>query len=387
LAGYIKKVTKDYFRIYVEAGKDPGTGKRKRVCKTFHGGYREAKMRLAELEVEVKQGVFLQPTGMTVAQYLRWWLEQHSAGRGLAPMTKQSYKFMIENLLATSIGAVKLEELTITHIQAGFVAPAVEKRLSPRTIEYGVKLLRTALKHAVKKYKLIKENPAEMVETPTNHKHKIRVLTSEEMSRLLDAAKDLKEYPIYLTALYTGMRRGEILGLRWKDVDLDKETAMVNQTIQRITGQGLLFKDCPKTESGFRIVDLPASVVNTLRLVKKKQAEHRLLLGPAYGSHNLVFCQVDGKPLDPDAISRAFHALVKQQGLNSFRFHDCRHTHASLLLADGEQLHVVQQRLGHRDATTTANIYGHCIPGDQRKAADRFDSKYGAPESGKKGSL
>ncbi len=383
--GHIKNLGKGKFGLFANAGKNPGTGKRHRIYRTFHGNITGARKELARLETELNQGTFQESTKITVAQYLRWWLEQHSMGGGLAPATVQSYHFLIEKHLIKSLGALKLEELTTMHIQAAYVTPAIKKQLSPRTIEYAVKVLRTALKDAVKKYKFIKENPAEMVETPTKHKHQIRVLTGEEMGKFLAAAKDLREYPIILTALYTGMRRGEILGLRWCDIDFDKATATISQTVQRIIGQGLVFKDCPKTESGFRTIDLPASVLTVLRQVKRKQAEMKLCLGPDYQDRNLIFCLPDGRPFDLPNVSRTFHKLVKEQGLDGFRFHDCRHTHASLLLADGEQLHVVQQRLGHRDATTTANIYGHAIPGQQKAAIDRFESKYGVSEFDKKG--
>jgi integrase len=323
--GSIKNLGKGKFGLFAEAGKNPGTGKRHRIYRTFHGNITGARKELARLETELAQGIFQESTKITVAQYLRWWLEQHSTGKGLAPKTAENYKFLIEKHLIKSLGALKLEELTTMHIQAAYVTPAIKKQLSPRTIEYAVKLLRTALKHAVKKYKFIKENPAEMVETPTKHKRQIRVLTGEEMSKFLAAAKDLREYPIILTALYTGMRRGEILGLRWCDIDFDKATATVSQTVQRIIGKGLVFKDCPKTESGFRAIDLPASVLNALRQAKRKQAEMKLCLGPDYQDRNLVFCLPDGRPLSPDGVSRRFHEYAVAAGFPDVRFHDTRH--------------------------------------------------------------
>jgi integrase len=381
--GSIKEISKGKFGITAEAGKHPATGKRHRKYCTYHGNITGARKELARIETELAQGIFLEPTGITVAKYLRWWLEQHSAAKQLSPKTCESYKDIIERYLIRNLGALKLEELTTAHIQA-FVTEA-NKGLSSRTVEYAVTILKTALKHAAKKHKFIRENPAEMVDMPTHRRHQFRVLTGEEMHRLLTAAADMTEYPVFAMAFYTGMRRGEILGLRWQDVNLDKGTAAVNQTLQPILGQGLVIKDCPKTEAGFRIIDLTAGVVSMLRQVEQKQAEYKLALGTDYKDRGLVFCLYDGRPLDPHNLSRRFHALVKQQGLEGFRFHDTRHTHASLLLADGEQIHVVQQRLGHRDATTTMNLYGHAIPGQQRAAADKFGSKYSMPEFGKKG--
>ena len=205
---------------------------------------------------------------------------------------------------------------------------------------------------------------------------KFQALTVEEAQEFLDFARGHKDYPIIYTALYTGMRQGELLGLHWDDVDITRGVLKVQRTAQWVTGYGRIEKP-PKTEAGRREVDLPETVIKILREVRKQQAEDRLFMAEKYQENNIVFCQENGKPIDNSNLTYRFRRLANAAGLPNLRFHDLRHTHASLMLAAGEQLLVVQQRLGHEKPSTTADIYGHAIPGQQRAAADRFDNLFG----------
>jgi len=219
-------------------------------------------------------------------------------------------------------------------------------------------------------------NPADAVERPRYRRMKFQALTVEEAQEFLDFARGHKDYPIIYTALYTGMRQGELLGLHWDDVDITRGVLKVQRTAQWVTGYGRIEKP-PKTEAGRREVDLPETVIKILREVRKQQAEDRLFMAEKYQENNIVFCQENGKPIDNSNLTYRFRRLANAAGLPNLRFHDLRHTHASLMLAAGEQLLVVQQRLGHEKPSTTADIYGHAIPGQQRAAADRFDNLFG----------
>ena len=150
--------------------------------------------------------------------------------------------------------------------------------------------------------------------------------------------------------------------------------------MQRIVGKGLVTKE-PKTKAGQRTVDLPSTIVTLLSEVKQKQAANKEKLGADYQDNDLVFCLADGRPLDPHGLSRRFHKLTLQAGFPNLRFHDLRHTHATLLFAQGEKVHTVQERLGHEDPSTTISIYGHALPGSQKAAADRFDRAFGDPSN------
>lgn len=370
-SGHVEHRTSDPKRhmIVLDLGRDEN-GKRIRKYIPFRGSKKEAEKELGRLITEAEKGTYIDPTTITVSEYLKWWLEQHEKAKNLAPKTRESYKYLLETHLIPVLGQIPLAKLAPLHIQ-NYVNEKLDK-LSARTVAYSVGILREALKHAVRKWRLIPLNPADAVETPSYKRVKYRALSAEEMQAFLKAAEGSSDYPVIYTALYTGMRRGELLGLRWENVDLTNGVLRIRQQLQRITGQGYITK-APKTEAGAREVALPASVVALLKHIKKDQPEARLRLGPAWQENGLVFCLEDGRPLDPSNFSRRFHKLATDAGFPDLRFHDLRHTHASLMLAAGEELTVVQQRLGHEKPTTTAAIYVHAIPGRQKEAADRFE--------------
>lgn len=374
MPGHLEKRGDKSWYIIVEAGRDPITKKRKRVKQSFQGKKGDAVKEMARLVTELEKGTYIEPGKTTVSEYLLWWVEQHSIGKNLAPKTIVSYRQIITLHLIPALGNIPLSKLQPMHIQQ-FVNKMLQQR-SPRTVAYNLTVLKQALKHAVQKWRLIPYNPADAVERPSYRRVKFQALSIEEVEVFLNKVRDHKDYPIIYTALYTGMRQGELLGLRWDDVDLNRKVIKVQRTAQWVTGLGRIEKP-PKTEAGRREVDLPATVINLFREIKKQQAENRLFMADKYKDNNLVFCQGNGKAIDNSNLTRRFRRLADAKGYEDLRFHDLRHTHASLMLAAGEQLHVVQQRLGHEKPSTTADIYGHAIPGQQRAAADRFDNLFG----------
>lgn len=374
MPGHLEKRGDKSWYIIVEAGRDPITKKRKRIKQSFQGKKGDAEKEMARLVTELEKGTYIEPGKTTVSEYLLWWVEQHSIGKNLAPKTIVSYRQIITLHLIPALGNIPLSKLQPMHIQQ-FVNQMLQKR-SPRTVAYNLTVLKQALKHAVQKWRLIPYNPTDAVERPSYRRVKFQALSIEEVEVFLNKVRDHKDYPIIYTALYTGMRQGELLGLHWDDVDLNRGVIKVQRTAQWVTGLGRIEKP-PKTEAGRREVDLPATVINLFRETKKQQAENRLFMADKYQDNNLVFCQGNGKAIDNSNLTRRFRRLADAKGYEDLRFHDLRHTHASLMLAAGEQLHVVQQRLGHEKPSTTADIYGHAIPGQQRAAADRFDNLFG----------
>ncbi len=373
MAGYIKRKGKNYYELVVEAGKDPATGKRRRISKTFRGHERDARKVLVSLENEMVEGNHITPSKITVGAYLDKWKEEHVTLRSLSPKTVESYEYIIDTHLKKAFGGLMLEKLTPFHIQ-DYIAIVI-RRLSPRTLTYILVVFNMALKAAVR-HRLLRENPMDFVDRPRRaKKKKMRVLTPKEIAILEDAARDSFLWPVVCMALYTGMRRGEILALRWPDVDLEKRIINVKHSMQRIIRRGIVFKE-PKTEAGCRTVEIGPTVISVLRQVRREQLEHRIAYGPDYQNHDLVFCQVNGKPLDPHHMSRRFHRLATSIGLNGFRFHDLRHTHISYLVAQGTPLSTAQERAGHGDLASTV-IYTHSVPGKQREAADRFEITFG----------
>lgn len=232
----IKEIIKNKkYQITVNLGTD-AQGKRLRDRRYFYGGFREAIKEKIRREAEAAARNIAKPSKMTLAEYLRWWLPQHAKAKKLADKTVESYSEMIEGHLIPGLGEILLAKLNTMQIQE-YVNNENEKGLS-RTVHYGITVLRLALKHAWKKYKLIKENPADLVDLPTNEVPQRKALEGKEMIKFLEKAKEQnhRDYHKMVMAFYTGMRRGEILGLHWEDVDLDNAKVVIRWTLQRIKG-------------------------------------------------------------------------------------------------------------------------------------------------------
>jgi len=228
---------------------------------------------------------------------------------------------------------------------------------------------------------LIFRNVTEATKPPRQTKKAFKSLTSEEVQRFLLIAKEDDLFPAFLLGLGTGLQRGEILGLRWQDVDLKAGTIKVTQSLVR-TKAGLKFEP-PKTKMGNRLIPLPEEVLRELKRHKVRQNKIKLALGSAYEDHDLVFAGPLGKPRDPHGFWEHFKRLVKKAGLPSVRVHDLRHTFASLLLERGENPKVVQELLGHSSIAVTMDIYSHVIPGLKEKAVAKLNDilKCGSSET------
>ncbi len=232
------------------------------------------------------------------------------------------------------------------------------------------RLLRAALQQAVR-WQLLARNPADAVDPPRPPKTEMKALTEAETAALLRVAEMSNLYLPILVAVVTGLRRGELLGLRWSDIEFGTGETSVQRTLEQ-TSEGLRFKE-PKTQKASRTVTIPAIAVDALKAHKVHQAERRLMLGPAYEDHGLVFARDDGSPWPPDTFSTAFAVLIRRSSLPHVRFHDLRHSHASQLLRQGVHPKVVSERLGHSSVKTTLDIYSHVVPGMQHDAAVGID--------------
>ena len=200
--------------------------------------------------------------------------------------------------------------------------------------------------------------------------HELRVWNASELQSFLTAISLERLAPAYVLAAHTGMRRGEVLGLRWTDLDTVRKRLSVRQAITTVAYE-LRISDV-KTGTARRTIDLDDPVLARLTAWRKRQAEERLLVGPAYQDHDLVFARPDGKPVHPEYLSRTFDRVLRAAGLRVIRFHDLRHTHATLLLKAGVPVKVVSERLGHASPGFTLNVYQHVLPGMQAAAAVTF---------------
>lgn len=336
---------------------------------------REAQQELAKLVADLARGTYVEPTRLTVAEYLERWLADY-AKPNVAPKTFERYEGIVRNHLIPALGSVPLARLQPLHIQEYYSRALQSGRLdrrpgnlSPTTVLHHHRVLKEALGQAVK-WQVIPRNPADAVEPPRPAAKELRVLTAEQVDRLLEVAKGTPLSMAILLAVATGMRRGEILALRWQDVDLEAGTISVRRALEQ-TKAGLRFKE-PKTAGSRRVVVLPAFAVEALRRHRVVQAEQRLRAGPAWEDHDLVVTTATGRPL-VNNLRRDFRALLASAGLPPVRFHDLRHSHATWLLAQGVHPKVVSERLGHSQVGITLNIYSHVLPAMQREAAEKLD--------------
>jgi integrase len=275
--------------------------------------------------------------------------------------------------LGLGLGEIPLQALTRQAIRALYLRLAQEggKRglLSPKTIHNIYLTLHTALAAAVED-RLLQHNPADGAHKLPKDRPEMKVWSPEEMRAFLESVASDRLFAMWRLAFTSGMRRGELLGLR--DIDLDLQAGELRVAQTRIkTGQGTAYGQ-PKTAKGRRTIALDATTVAALRKHLRAWAEERLAWGPGYQGEDLVFCCEDGSPLDPDVVSQRFERLARHAGLPRIRFHDVRHSYATAALKAGVPTTIVSRRLGHASVSITHDVYQHVLPGMDQDAADRI---------------
>ncbi len=275
------------------------------------------------------------------------------------------------------MGGYELSKLRPLHIQGFYTSAVTSGRkdgkggLSAQTVLHFHRLIHRALGQAVR-WQLLARNPAEAVEPPRPQRTEMRALEDAQIALLLKSLEGSRLHAPVLLAVSTGLRRGELLGLRWSDVDLERGCLTVNRSVEQ-TKQSLRFK-IPKTERSRRMVALPSFTVDMLRAHKREQTEARLKLGPAYQNDDLILPREDGSLWPPDSFSTAFAAFVRRSKLPHVRFHDLRHSHATQLLKQGVHPKIVSERLGHSKVGITLDTYSHVLPSMQEDAARKIDA-------------
>jgi len=341
-------------------------GKRNR--KTIYGKTRkQVADQLKDLLHDEKRGLPVKVERQTVAQFLDRWVED-VVRPSVRPRTYQSYKQLIRLYLGPALGRHQLAKLEPQHVQA-MMNEKLAAGLSPRTVNYQRAILRRALGQAVK-WGQVSRNVAALTEPVRGKTPEIRPLSVPEARKLLAAAHGDRLEALYSVALALGLRQGEALGLRWTDVDLDAGTLTVRYALQRLDGTLQLVE--PKTDQSRRTVALPATVVAGLTAHRDRQAFERAKAGARWRESGLVFTNTLGGPLEPRNVVRHFHALLATAGLPRMRFHDLRHTAATILLAQGVPQRAVMELLGHTQLSTTMR-YTHILPAMRREAADLME--------------
>jgi integrase len=334
---------------------------------------REASVQLKQMQRELEQGTLATGPHQTIGQFLEHWLE-----RVHKPTIRESsyvrYRTILNQHLLPGLGSLQLQRLTPEHIEALYKRKQ-EEGLSARTIRTIHVVLHRALETAIRR-RYIARNVCDDVSLPRLSRHEIQPLTSEQAHTLLAAAQGHRLECLLAVALATGMRRGELLALRWQDVDFEQNSLYVRHTVNLFERRGYIETE-PKTQSSRRSIILPSFVIEALKRHRVRQAEARLKAGFAWEDHGLVFCNTYGRYTDPASLRRLFKGLLKQAGLPDMRFHDLRHSAATILLSMGVPAKVIQELLGHSQISMTLGTYSHVLPGMQQDAMDKWDVWFG----------
>jgi integrase len=342
---------------------------------------REALAELKRLHREFDAGRLVVNAGqMTVADYLDYWLAELLPGTVKAS-TEASYADMTRRHIVPGLGHLSLAKLSRDDIRR-FVRQlgrtksqrrGADQVLSGRTVQYVHSILRRALEDA-RREELVGRNVAREVPSPRYERREFEPLAPEEARTLLAAAAEDRLYAVYVLALVLGIRRGEILGLRWSAVDLDRATLRVQASLQRVGGQLVLTS--PKTKRSRRAIPLPRAVVTVLEAHRDAQVVERAE-AEVWADDDLVFTTSIGTAIEPRNLSRHFEALRDRAKVRRVRFHDLRHSCASLLFELGVPLRMVMETLGHSQISTTSDIYTHVLPAQYREVADALDAWLG----------
>jgi len=375
MKGHIRKRGKSSWTVYIYRGRG-AEGKERYDTHTVRGSKQDAEDERVRQLNKLAEGSYVDPSRLTVGKFLPQWLRDY-AKPNVAPKTYERYEEIARLHLIPNLGEHRLQKLGPMHIQT-YYSNALrtgrkdgrEGGLSPQTVRHHHRVLHLALKQAVR-WQLLSRNPADSVEPPRVPHREMSVLDERELSSLLKRAADSRIYIPVLLAATTGMRRGEVLGLHWSDVDLDRGVVVVQRSLSTTRG-GSMEKET-KSHRGRRSVTLLSVAVDALRSHKAAQARARLQLGPLYDDRDLVCARPNGTHLDPGKLSSAFGALIRESGLPTIRFHDLRHTHATHLMKLNVHPKVVSERLGHSTIGITLDTYSHVIPGMQGEAAQKLD--------------
>ncbi len=340
-----------------------------RKRRTLYGRTRaETAAKLAKALANREDGFISDAGNLKVGEYLERWLKDSVEGN-VGHRTLSNYQLQVRRHIVPALGGIKLKTLSPAHVQ-GFYRQKLDAGLSHASVRYVHAVLHRALKQALR-WGLVSHNATEAVDIPQLAREEVTALSPEQARSFLEAARGDRYECMYVVAVTAGLRRGEILGLRWADVDLEAATLRVARQLQRMRDRSGLRFATPKGGKG-RTISLPPRAVEALRAHRARQAEERLRAGSLYRDGNLVFATQVGTPLEPSNIDRrSFKPLLREAGLPDVRFHDLRHTCATLLLSRGVNPKFVQELLGHADVGLTLNTYSHYIPsmGDQTALA------------------
>jgi integrase len=339
-------------------------GKRRQVRRRGFKTKKAAKAALDDLTEDVRHGLHVDRNRLTVGQYLT---DQWLPTRGLSPSTIEAYAIAVNKWIVPHLGAVRLQLLDPAMVTQ-FLGVMLAEGRSPKYVRNVHGVLRKALADA-RRLGLVRTNAAADVELPTVRRGEMRAWDGEQLGRFLRRVESDRLGPLWRFVIATGVRRGEALGVRWSDIDLDAATVSLRRS--RVVAGGRVVEGPTKTKAGERSIALDSVTVSVLRSWKSAQAAERLVMGAGWGNDvGLVFTQPDGTPLYPQTVTAAFKRIAIELGIPTIGVHGLRHSSATMMLASGISPKVVSQRLGHANVSITLDTYSHVLPAHDQAAAD-----------------
>jgi integrase len=374
-AGHIRARSKTSWELKFEGGpRDPVTGKRKIRYVSFRGTKREAQVKLAGLIAAVGDASYVEPSKLTVAKYVSARIDHWESSGTISARTAQRYRQLLDGQIRPHIGARLVQKLSTVDLENWHATLKISGRrrgnggVAARTVVHTHRLLSHALDDAAR-HSLVSRNVAKLQAPPRVQTGEMEILDRDGITTVITKLRGHVLYAPAIVALFTGMRLGEIVALRWRNVDLDGHLIRVRESLEETNAHGLRFKT-PKTKAGRRDIGLPDIVIETLREHRRQQLELRLALGigkpPADA---LVFPTIEGGPQTPSDVSRSWGLVAAGLGMPEITFHGLRHTHASQLIDAGVDIVTISKRLGHASPDVTLRVYAHLFRRDDGKAA------------------
>ena len=362
------KVRQDSWTVQVYLGLDPETGKKRYYSESVKGSKALAQKRLTEVLRELDTGNFVVSGGLKLGDYLDEWLEDWAALH-TRHRTVDGYRGVVRRYLKPFLGSVEVDRLTSAHVQEMEAillrrGGAGGRPLSGKTVSQVHRVLSSALSVAVK-LGLVQVNVVSSVAAPRVEMYEASTLGWDDAQRLFAVIEDLEFRTVVVLAMLSGLRRSELAGLQWKDVDWERGVLSVRRALTKVSGVAVLN---PPKNGKSRVVAIPGFGMEELTVHWER--------GSGLGQEDFIFGPGDGRCADPDLWSKRFKRYCGKAGLDGVRFHDLRHTHASLMLADGVHLKVVSERLGHSNVAITGDLYSHVAPSVQKDAADRLEASW-----------
>jgi integrase len=374
MKGHIRQRGRNSWQLKFDAGRDPVTGERQIAFHTFRGGKREAQAKLAELIASVRAGTHVNRSSLTVGEHVIIRIDTWEGKGDISPKTAERYRELHANQIAPYLGSMPLQQLRSVDVERwhGTLKRSGRKDgtggLAPITIRHAHRLLSKVLKEA-QRHDLVVRNVAATESPPKVARDEVIILNDEQVRTTVTALTGMPLYLPVALALFAGMRRGEILALRWQHVDLAAKRIMVRAALEETTSHGLRFKDS-KSDAGQRDIVLPDIVVEALREYQQQQQALRLKLEAGkLTTDQLLFARLDGAPLSPNALSKTWTKFAASIGLAGVTFHALRHTHASHLIDAGVDVVKISKRLGHSSPTVTLDTYAHLFARREDKSA------------------